>query len=75
MMGGDKTKLLWPLVIYAVLWTLWIETNRRIFEERVESLTNILDSIYYWIALWASIHKGLNQFPFSDWLRGWDVVL
>ena len=35
MMGRDKrTKLLWPLVIYAVLWTLWIERNRRIFGER-----------------------------------------
>ena len=76
MMGRDKrTKLLWPLVIYAVLWTLWIERNRRNFEKREESLSNILDLIYYWVALWASVRKGLNQILFSDWLRGWDVVL
>ena len=43
--------------------------------EREESLANILESIYYWVALWPSLHKGLNQIPFSDWLRGWDVVL
>ena len=49
--------------------------EQRIFEEREEFLSNILDSMYYWMALWASVHKGLNQLLFSDCLRGWDVVL
>ena len=59
MMGRDKrTKLLWPLVIHAALWTSWLERNRRIFEDREESLSNLLDSIYYQVALLASLHKG-----------------
>ena len=76
LLGREKrTKLLWPLVIYAVLWSLWSERNQRIFKDREESLGNILDSIYYWVALWASLNDCLNQIPFSDWLRGWDLVL
>ena len=71
MMGREpRTKLLWSLVIYVVIWSLWTERNWRIFERREESSGNILDSVYYWVALWASLNNCLNQIPFSDWLRG-----
>ena len=70
MLGRDnRIKLLWSLVIHAVLWTSWKERNQRIFENKTGSLANIIDSIYYWVALWASLYKDLNQFPFKDWLR------
>ena len=76
MFGRDRrTKLLWSLVIFAVLWTLWRERNQRIFEDREESLPNIIDSVHYWVALWASLNKDLNLFSFMDWLRGWYFVL
>ena len=76
MMGREKRiKLLWSLVIYAILWTLWIERNQRIFEEKERSFAEIIDSVYYWVALWATLHKDLNQFSFKEWLRGWDFIL
>ena len=76
MMHRDKkTNLLWSLVIHAVLWSLWKERNLRIFEEKEGSLANIIEAVYYWVALWASVHKELSQFPFKDWLRGWDFLL
>ena len=75
MLRREKmTKLLWYLVIYAVLWTLWRERNQRVFEEKEESLANIIELINYWVALWASVHKDLNQISFTDWLRGWDFL-
>ena len=71
MFGRDKrAKLLWSLVIYAILWTVWRERNQRIFEDKEQPLANIIDSVYYWVALWASLDKDLNQFSFKDWLIG-----
>ena len=67
MMHRDKrTNLLWSLVIIAVLWSLWKEMNLRIFKEKEGSLANIIEAVYYWVALWASVHKELSQFPFKD---------
>ena len=71
MMHREKRiKLLWLLVIHAVLWSLWKERNLRIFEDKEGTLANIIESVFYWVALWASLHKDLNQIPFKDWLRG-----
>ena len=70
-----RIKGLWSLVVFAVLWTLWRERNHRIFEDREDSLANIMDSVHYLVALWASLHKDLSQFSFKDWLKGWDFVL
>ena len=76
MVGRDKRiKLLCSLVIHAVLWTLWKERNQRIFEDKAGSLVNIIESVYYWVALWAYLYKDLNQIPLKDWLRGWNFLL
>ena len=61
MSGRDKrTKVLWSLVIFAVFWILWREMNQRIFEDEEESLANIMESVHYWVALWACLHQDLN---------------
>ena len=70
-----RTKFLESFVIYAVLWTLWRERNKRIFEDKEGSLADIIGSVHYWVGLWASLHKDLNQFFFKDWLREWDFLL
>ena len=66
MLQQDKrTKLFVVLGDIRSFWTLWRERNHHIFEEREGSFANIIESIY-WVALWASLHKDLNQFSFSD---------
>ena len=71
MVGREKkTKLMWSLAIHAILWTVWRERNQRIFENKEQSFANIIDSVYYWVALWTSLDKDLNQVSFKNWLRG-----
>ena len=47
MQRDKRIKLLWSIVIHAVLWSLWKERNMCIFEDKEGTLANIIESVYY----------------------------
>ena len=73
--GRNFGSVLWVLAKFATIWSVWLERNRRIFEEKESSLEELLEKIDYWVSLWASAHKELGLYPFFDWIRGWHLLL
>ena len=75
MSGREKKiKVLWSLVVFAVFWTLWRERNQRIFDDKEASFANIMESVHYWVALWASLHHVLSQIKLVEGL-GFCIVV
>ncbi|KAI5321585.1 hypothetical protein L3X38_030656 [Prunus dulcis] len=53
---GKKTKVLWGCVVQAIFWNLWMESNRRIFEDyKGVGVDELWDRVKLWAALWASV--------------------
>ncbi|VVA25489.1 Hypothetical predicted protein, partial [Prunus dulcis] len=52
---GKKAKILWGSLMQAVVWNLWLERNRRIFENyKGVGVAELWDRVKFWAALWAS---------------------
>ncbi|VVA33689.1 Hypothetical predicted protein [Prunus dulcis] len=52
---GKKAKILWGSLMQAVIWNLWLECNRRIFEDyKGVGVVESWDRVKFWAALWAS---------------------
>lgn len=39
--------ILWALSIFVVLWKVWLERNRRVFENESSDVEEVVDSIVY----------------------------
>ena len=44
-----KGKTLWKVATIATFWAIWLERNRRIFEEVHESVESVWDRIRLWV--------------------------
>ena len=69
---GKKAKVLWGCGIFAILWVLWSERNRRIFEAYEGVGFEVLwDRVRFWVALWASVSETFKDYSFSSIQRDW----
>lgn len=39
--------ILWALSLFVVLWKVWLERNRRVFENESSDVEEVVDSIVY----------------------------
>lgn len=62
---NKMAKVLWQCMVLALLWTIWMERNSRIFEERSMELIGIFEKAKYLASLWASTDTAFKDFPFS----------
>lgn len=46
-----------------IMWTLWMERDSKIFEEKEMESTDMFEKAKF--TLWASTDKALKEFPFS----------
>jgi hypothetical protein len=76
--GGrnKKVKVLWSCRVVAVFWAIWMERNRRIFDDFnglcVEALW---DRVCFWSALWASVTPLFRNYSISALLFDWKAVV
>ena len=54
---GKKIKVLWRFLMMAVAWLVWLERNRRVFEERWNSIEELWCHARFLVGLWARASK------------------
>ena len=47
---NKKGKILWKVAITTTLWVVWLERNKRIFEDVEENIETVWDRIRLWVA-------------------------
>ena len=70
---GKKSKALWGCLVSAIFWNIWLERNKRIFEDYTGVGAEVLwGRVKYWAAFWASVTKEFNNCSLSQIL--WDLL-
>ena len=73
---GKKAKVLWGCGVLAVFWVLWLERNRRIFEDYEGLGVGFLwEKVRFWAALWVSTSEAFKDYSFSCILRDWRAAV
>ncbi|KAM1157902.1 hypothetical protein ACFX1X_028768 [Malus domestica] len=68
-----KSKALWGCLVSAIFWNIWLERNRRIFEDYTGVGAKVLwGRVKYWASFWASVTKEFNNCSLSQIL--WDLL-
>lgn len=62
-------------MLQTVVWSNWLERNRRTFEEIEESVDELWIRIKTRAAWWISNHKSFRVFFFSDIIRDLSILL
>ena len=47
-----KSRSLWNVIVMATCWSIWLERNKRIFEDSIDNVDCLWDKIKYWVAIW-----------------------
>ncbi|TQD89699.1 hypothetical protein C1H46_024693 [Malus baccata] len=68
-----KSKVLWGCLVLAIFWNIWMERNKRIFEDYTGvGAEELWGRVKYWAAFWASVTKEFNNVSLSQIL--WDLL-
>ncbi|CAL9018470.1 unnamed protein product [Prunus brigantina] len=68
--SGKCTSTLWRCLVHSVFWNIWMERNRRIFEDyKGVGVRDLWDRVKYWAALWASVTKDFKDYSYSTIMR------
>lgn len=71
--NGTKAKALWGCLVLAVFWNIWLERNKRIFEDYTGvGVSDLWGRVRYWAALWASVSNDFKNYSLSYIL--WDML-
>ena len=62
-------------MIIALMWSIWMERNARIFMGKEMKPRDIFESTKYLASLWASTDRSFNGFPMSLIVNNWKDVL
>lgn len=62
-------------MLHTIIWSIWLERNKRTFENSEESVGEIWIRIKFRNALWISCHKNFREYHFSDILRSLSILL
>ncbi|KAB2635258.1 hypothetical protein D8674_025792 [Pyrus ussuriensis x Pyrus communis] len=70
---GRKAKALWGCLVLAVFWNIWLERNKRIFEDYTGvGVADLWGRVRYWAAFWASVSNEFKNYSLSHIL--WDML-
>ena len=70
-----RDNILWKLVVYATVWKLWLERNRRVFINKSKSAEEVVESIVWTVWEWVCNCKHFIDVSLEDLNRSWAVVL
>ncbi|KAM1375219.1 hypothetical protein ACFX2I_025682 [Malus domestica] len=67
---GRKAKTLWGSLLLALFWNIWLERNKRVFEDyKGVGVEELWDRVKHWAALWASVSVEFRDYNFSSIFR------
>ena len=70
---GRKAKALWGCLMSAVFWNIWLERNKRIFEDYTGvGVADLWGRVRYWATLWASVSNDFKNYSLSH--IQWDML-
>jgi hypothetical protein len=73
---GKKAKVLWSCRMLAIFWVIWLERNKRIFDDFPGMcVEGLWDRISFWSALWASVTPMFRNYSLSALLLDWKAVV
>ena len=73
---GKKAKVLWGNSVLAVIWVIWMERNRRIFEDyKGVGLEELWLRVKYLAALWSSFSAEFRDYSTSLILIDWRAAV
>ena len=73
---GKKAKVLWGSSVLAVIWVIWMERNRRIFEDyKGVGLEELWLRVKYLAALWSSFSAEFRDYSTSLILIDWRAAV
>lgn len=75
LLPGHKRKNLWSLCLCCVIWSLWFERNRVIFESVSPDLDAFFYSLIIVIGVWAKEHLGFSSFSPYDVIYNSHAIL
>ncbi|OVA01055.1 hypothetical protein BVC80_989g54 [Macleaya cordata] len=64
-----QAKLIWKMIPVPIMWTVWKEWNRRIFEEKDQCWSRVLNSVKVLIYSWEKLHNDFKGVTL-DYLMG-----
>ncbi|CAL2262014.1 unnamed protein product [Prunus armeniaca] len=74
--SGKRASTLWGCLVHSVFWNIWMERNRRIFEDyKGVGVSDLWDRVKYWAALWASVTEDFKDYSVSTILRDMAAVV
>ncbi|XP_009335445.1 uncharacterized protein LOC103928158 [Pyrus x bretschneideri] len=63
---GRKAKALLGCLVSAVFWNIWLECNKRIFEDYTGvGVVNLWGRVRYWAALWVSVSNDFKNYSLT----------
>ncbi|PON86642.1 hypothetical protein TorRG33x02_175780 [Trema orientale] len=69
----ERRKKLWNVAVIAIFRSIWIERNKRIFDDAKEDLNSIWEKVKYLVALWVYDTRFFKDLSFSDLCRDWSI--
>lgn len=74
--NGKNAKILWGCGVLAVNWVVWMERNKRIFEDYGGAgLEELWERVKLWASLWASISREFKDYTLSTIILDWQAVV
>ena len=68
-------RIYWSTLPHAILWAIWKERNRRVFEDKNEAIHKIIEGIKELVWTWGLESKRTNVIPLSNLMFNWDSVI
>ena len=68
-------RLLWRIIPFSILWSIWQEINDRIFNRKESSWEVLLASVTLRIAKWACVRKEFLDIKIDDIVQSWEPCL
>ncbi|KAL6286480.1 hypothetical protein ACE6H2_010870 [Prunus campanulata] len=63
---GKKALMLWGCLVHSLFWNIWLERNRRIFDDcSGGSVLEVWERVKFGAALWASVTIELRKYSYS----------
>ena len=73
--NGSLRKKLWNVAVIGLCWTLWLESNNRIFDNIEGTIDSVWERVKFGVALWVFNTNEFNGLLFSSLVRSWFALL
>lgn len=65
---------MWDIAAISILWVVWLERNRKIFEEQALDARWVWEIAWLKASRWLSLQTEFQAWKFSDIIRGWFIL-